>query len=167
MPNSNKNRVALMLGANQGSKIQTLKLARIMIALEAGKIKKASILYKTSPWGELDQEVFINQAIIIETELPPLLLLKILQKIEIKLGKTKITHWGPRVIDIDIILYESLIVKTKTLSIPHPFMTDRRFVLIPLSAIAGEWIHPLNGKRVSSLLEHCKDKGHVVPIEMI
>lgn len=154
-------KVFLLLGSNQGQKEEMLRQARILLSIHTGIILNASSIYDTSPWGEEDQDTFINQAIEIQTELNPSALLTVLQKIEIRLGKAKTSKWGPRTIDIDILLYDNLIISEDKLSIPHPRMLGRKFVLIPLSEIAGELLHPIAKRRISDLVDVCEDHGTV------
>ncbi len=113
---------------------------------------RMSSLYITAPWGKTDQEAFINQVIEIETELSPLDLLHVLQEIEIKLGRLRNEKWGPRIIDLDILLYGQETIKLKELTVPHPYMLERLFVLIPLQEIEPELIFP-DGTKIREVLD--------------
>ncbi len=117
------------------------------------KIKKKSSLYETKPWGIENQPLFLNMAIEIETDFHPEKLLKLLKDIEIKLGRKRTIKWGPRIIDLDILLFNDIIVDKKGLKIPHPLMHKREFVLKPLSEIAPEIYHPLLKCRIDELLQ--------------
>lgn len=112
---------------------------------------KRSKIYETAPWGKIDQDDFLNMCISGETNLTPLELLKTVKEIEKKVGRKEREIWGPREIDLDIIAYKDLILKTKDLTIPHPYLTERQFVLLPLSDIAGDWIHPLLKQNIQEL----------------
>jgi len=161
----NSYNVLLLIGANQGDRFVAFETCRELIANHVGTILSVSPIYETSAWGKRDQADFINQGLMVSTSLSPKQLLTTTKRIEVKLGKNKITHWGPRHIDIDIILYEDLIVETKDLMIPHPHMSDRRFVLIPLNQIASTWIHPIKKMTIGELLKQCEDNGVVKEIE--
>ena len=112
-----------------------------------------SSLYESEPVGKADQDWFVNAAIEVQTNLTPEELLQLLLDIEQQLGRTRKEKWGPRIIDLDILDYEGLIMDSKVLILPHPEMTQRRFVLEPLCEIAGETIHPLEKKMISDLLK--------------
>ena len=151
----------LLLGTNLGDQAIILSRARIFLTLYVGKIYDVSKLYETAPWGETDQSNFLNQAIKIDTLLSSEDLMKEIIKIEEILGKKKVSKWGPRTIDIDILLYGSSIINQVNIEIPHPRMLSWNFVLIPLSEIAGEVIHPVAKKKIKELLGMCTDNGSV------
>ena len=135
-----------------GNKCQNIREANQQIAeIEGLQIVKHSSLYSTSPWGKTDQADFINQVIEIETELSPLELLHALQNIEIKLGRLRNEKWGPRMIDLDILLYGQDKINLKELTVPHPYMHERLFVLIPLQEINPELIFP-DGTKIWEVL---------------
>ena len=151
----------LLLGSNLGNTAANLRRARILISLYIGCISRCSQLYETAPWGDLDQSHFLNQAICVETILDPVALMNEIVKIEDILGKKKVSKWGPRTIDIDILLYREDVIISRNLEIPHPRMLSRNFVLIPLSEIAGERIHPVAKKSITDLVSMCVDSGTV------
>jgi 2-amino-4-hydroxy-6-hydroxymethyldihydropteridine diphosphokinase len=131
--------VYLGLGSNIGNSIKHLEKAIEKIASNNTiEIVKIARFYKTKAWGNTEQQDFVNTAISIKTILEPQQLLKALQAIEIELGRVKIEKWGPRIIDIDILLYGNRVVNQQQLQIPHPYITQRSFVLAPL--------HELNAK---------------------
>ncbi len=147
------NRAYISLGSNLGDKMNNISAARLLVdRLEDTAISRMSSLYNTAPWGKTDQDEFINQVIEIETELRPLNLLHLLQDIEIKLGRLRSEKWGPRVIDLDILLYGQEVIKEQELIVPHPYMFERLFVLIPLQEIEPELIFP-DGTKIQEVLD--------------
>ena len=155
-------KAVLLLGSNLGDRKLFLQNAIIEIEIHAGNILKKSSLYETAPWGTKSENGYLNQAILIETIFFPKELLKIAQKIELDLGRTRSIRWEDRVIDIDILLYENEITLSPTLTIPHPEMQNRRFALVPVCEIARDWLHPILNVDMNDLLENCKDQGDVV-----
>lgn len=148
-----------------GDRLENLSRARQMIAKNCGKIKATSSYYETAAWGNEDQPNFYNQAIELETSLEPHQLLKELLEIEQKLGRVRDEKYGPRIIDIDIILYDDRRIDETNLKIPHPQMSSRRFVLAPLNEIASHQIHPGFKKTIHQLLLECPDPLEVVKRE--
>lgn len=144
--------VHLALGTNIGNREQNLELALDEIS-EFGEIKAKSSLHETEPWGYKQQNKFLNMAIEIETDLKPIDLLARIHEIEHKMGRTKEIKNGPRIIDIDILLYEDQIIDKKTLKVPHPRMHKRKFVLDPLEEIAANKVHPELNKSITKLNE--------------
>ena len=145
-------KVYIGLGSNVGDKKANLARARFLIeGLMGVRISKRSSLYETAPWGKTDQDNFINQVIEIETELSPLELLHQLQAIEIKLGRRRQVHWGPRNIDLDVLLYGREIIDLEELKVPHPYLMQRLFVLIPLAEIDSELVFP-DGSKIEEVL---------------
>jgi 2-amino-4-hydroxy-6-hydroxymethyldihydropteridine diphosphokinase len=131
------------------------------VSKQIGWIAKASHLFETAPWGNTNQQSFLNQALHVMTELNPQDVLREIRIIEERADRKRSLQWGPRTLDIDILLYENLVVDTRDLTIPHPHMTSRRFVLAPLSEIAGDVIHPVMHMTISELLVHCPDQSEV------
>lgn len=149
----------LLLGSNMGSRAGRLLQAIQAINEQAGRVVKVSGLYETEPWGIAEQEAFLNCAVELETNLAAEELLATLLAIEIQLGRTReVPKYGPRVIDIDIILFEDEVVDTPTLTLPHPAMAQRMFTLIPLVEIAADAIHPGYKKTIKQLLDECTDE---------
>ncbi|MCX8031511.1 MAG: 2-amino-4-hydroxy-6-hydroxymethyldihydropteridine diphosphokinase [Thermodesulfovibrionales bacterium] len=145
--------VHIAIGSNIGEKFSNCRKA-LQLMMENGiKITKTSSFYETEPWGVKDQPNFINLAIEAETTLSPEELLLILKKIEDQLGRVETFKWGPRVIDLDILFYEDMVIEANHLKIPHPYLHKRDFVLLPLSEIAPEKVHPLLKKTISQLKE--------------
>ncbi len=108
-------------------------------------------MYETKPWGELHQDNFINIVVLAETSLSPVELLKRIKCIEQDMGRKETYRWGPRIIDIDILFYDSIILKTEDLIIPHPLLHKRDFVLQPFMELSPEFIHPLLKKSIRNL----------------
>lgn len=124
-----------------------------MLAAQAGiRVISTSSFYETEPVGFRDQGWFVNQVAGIETTLSPFDLLLVTQHIESALGRTRAIRWGPRSIDIDILLYGDLVIDHADLTIPHPRMTERRFVLVPLAEIAPSLRHPKTKERMRTIL---------------
>ena len=145
--------VYLGLGSNLGEREKNC-LEAIKLLKENGiAVVRQSSLIETEPWGMTDQPHFINMAAEVETGLPPHQLLALLMSIENKMGRDRTMKWGPRIIDLDILLYDDLIIDTEELTVPHPFLHERDFVLRPLAEIAPDKVHPLLKKTVRKLLE--------------
>lgn len=152
------NTAYLLLGGNLGDKERNLQQAIVLTEQLAGAIIKKSDIYVTAAWGNENQPDFYNQAISIETGLSCFELLKVLLNVEEKCGRNRTGEkWQQRTMDIDILFYNNDIVKTPELTIPHPFMQERRFVLVSLAQIAKELVHPVLKKTIEELLNECKD----------
>lgn len=140
------------LGSNIGRRPSNLKKAIRMLARTAGiSVEKISPFYETSPVGP-EQRDFINAAVRITTGLAPLDLLKTIKDIEKIMGRRRQKRWGPRLIDLDILLYGDLVLKKRELTLPHPAMAGRLFVLVPLAVIAPKAVHPALGKTITRLM---------------
>lgn len=158
-------KVVLLLGTNIGDKLDHLERARLELISEIGEIVKESAIYQTEPWGLKEQETFLNQVIIVETLLRPMRIIEHIWAIEKRMGRNKIEHWGPRIIDIDILFYGEMIYEADNLKIPHPMLHQRKFTLVPLVEIMPKFIHPLLGKSMRQLLEECTDPSEVKKIK--
>lgn len=146
-------RIYLLLGSNLGDRHKNIDNAINELKACGIIISRKSSLYNTAPWGYTEQPEFLNQAVEGFTSLEPFELLEEIKKIEKKMGRIDIVRYGPRIIDIDIIFYDDLILKTDKLIIPHPLMHKRLFVLKPLNEIAPDFIHPELKLSVKNLLE--------------
>lgn len=145
--------VYIALGSNVGCKRDNMAQAVQLIAdLPATQVVKSSSLYETAPWGKTDQDEFLNQVIEIETTLQPGELLQELQNIEIKMGRQRKEKWGPRLIDLDILLYGNEVIDDPQLTIPHPYLRERLFVLVPLAEIGAELQFPDDGATIKEVL---------------
>lgn len=143
----------IALGTNLGRKRDNIARAiQLIAALPGVKINKSSSLYETEPWGKTDQEKFLNQVIAVETSLQPAELLRELQNIEIKMGRQRKEKWGPRIIDLDILLYGNEVMDDPHLTIPHPHLRQRLFVLVPLAEIGADLQFPEDGATVEEVL---------------
>lgn len=147
----------LLTGGNLGNRHQNLMNAKKRIDTDCGPVLTFSEIYETEAWGLHDQSPFLNQAIAINTTFSPQDLLKKILGIEKRLGRTRDVKFGPRIIDIDIIFYENLVVEVPGLSIPHPQLQYRRFALECLNDIAADFIHPVLKQPVWQILKKCKD----------
>ncbi|MCC6289376.1 MAG: 2-amino-4-hydroxy-6-hydroxymethyldihydropteridine diphosphokinase [Chitinophagaceae bacterium] len=159
------NTAYLLTGGNIGNRKQNLGDAADALAGEAGNITALSGIYETAAWGKTNQPSFLNQCVGIETTLAPMDLLHIIMGIEKKMGRHREQKYGPRIIDIDILLYNHDIVDEPFLQIPHPQLVNRRFALEPLAEIASAFIHPVLNKTISELLIECKDALPVKKLE--
>ncbi|MFD2822161.1 2-amino-4-hydroxy-6-hydroxymethyldihydropteridine diphosphokinase [Lacinutrix iliipiscaria] len=160
-------KVYISLGSNKGDKFKNLQNAIDAIHQQIGHIKLISKVYKSPAFG-FESDDFLNTCLILETELKPAKLLKNLLGIEKQLGRVRSASEGyqARIIDLDIIFFEEDVLESKTLTIPHPEMHKRRFVLQPLNNIAAQLKHPLFEKEVSVLLEECTDQSVLTPINI-
>lgn len=148
--------VYLGLGTNLGDKEANLRTAIYKLQERIGKQVSLSSFYETAPWGFESDHSFLNAAIGLETSLSPIEILHITQEIEKELGRTKKSvngSYSDRLIDIDILLYDTLVLQTPELTIPHPLMTERDFVMKPLIEIAENIIHPTRQKTLSELYQ--------------
>ena len=149
--------VFLLLGSNKGNRLSYLKKAEEIICSRLGRIESKSSIYETAAWGKTDQQSFYNLVINIQTSLAPNILLDEILKIEIEIGRVREEKWGERVIDIDILYYGNQMVETENLVIPHPYIAQRRFTIIPLVEIAPDFIHPKLNISQKTLLSNCED----------
>lgn len=141
-----------------GDREQELRHAAKLIEERCGQIIDRSSVYETAAWGKTDQPSFLNQALVLETSLGARDLLTEILYIEHLMGRDREEKYGPRNIDIDIIFFNHQIIRDDDLRIPHPAMTERRFVLEPLNEVIPAYIHPVLYKTVNELLKACKDE---------
>ena len=154
------------LGSNLGKPVdRCLEAIEYLRIIKGLQVLRCSSFYRTEPVGFLDQEWFINAVIEIRTSLAAQELMQELQTIEMRMGRQKPVKWGPRVIDLDILLYGQEVIQTDFLTVPHPELHKRRFVLEPLFEIAPYAIHPAFGVSVAGLRERLADKNKVERIK--
>ena len=150
------------IGANMGRSAETCRAAVGKLAKIPGiRLLRTSSLYRTEPVGPRKQEWFINAAAEIRTSLPPRVLLETMKDIERRLGRTETVKWGPRVIDLDILLYGQEVIQEGDLVVPHPELHRRRFVLVPLCELASYAVHPAFGVSLRGLLDRLTDPARV------
>jgi len=154
------NSVCLSLGSNLGQKEKNIYRAVNLLKNKAGEIKKVSSLYNSPPWGFIHNENFLNIVISIETQLSPEELLNTILNIEKIMGRVRNNNgYESRIIDIDILFYNNIVLNTPNLIIPHPHIEKRLFVLVPLAEILPNIIHPVLKKTASNLIINCSDKS--------
>lgn len=148
----------LSTGSNLGNRYYNLTQTQQAIAQNIGEVIQASAIYETAAWGLENQATFLNQVLKVETNLNPQDLLLNCQAIETALGRVRREHWGERIIDIDILFFNEDIINQPNLTIPHPYLHQRQFVLVPMKEIAANWKHPVFKQNIDSLLENCEDQ---------
>ena len=159
------NEVFILLGGNLEDKSKIFEETRKLIGERIGLLTKQSSVYVTEPWG-FDSELFWNQALIVKTTLNPREILLQTQLIEKLMGRVKNSDlYEARVIDIDLLFYNDLVLNTPDLTLPHPKMGDRKFVLIPLNEIAPNKCHPVSGLKVKEMLRLCSDQLNVESLD--
>lgn len=151
----------LSLGGNLGDPLRTINEALSRLEREGVAVTARSRFFRTPPWGRTDQPDFLNLCAAVQTKRPPRALLETIGRVERGLGRKRGAKWGPRLIDIDILTYDDLVVDEPGLAIPHPHLTERAFVLVPLNEIAPDRM--IGGRHVSDWAESC-DRSGVEPI---
>ncbi len=153
--------IFLGLGSNLGNREENLSTAQRLIVEKVGKICSKSSIYETAAWGITEQNAFLNQVLEVETCFSPSAALHLVLRIEKDMGRIREIKWGERSIDIDVLYYENEVISTENLAIPHPFIQERKFVLVPLCEIAPAFIHPKLNQTNLELLEKCQDLGEI------
>ncbi|WP_372774870.1 2-amino-4-hydroxy-6-hydroxymethyldihydropteridine diphosphokinase [Mangrovibacterium sp.] len=149
----------LLLGGNLGDKTQIFATARKRLEEELGSLVQQSSIYETEPWGFESDDLFWNQVLVINTSLSATDVLKHTKAIELELGRIRhAARYASRLIDIDLLFYDELVLNEPALELPHPRMIDRRFVLEPLAEVAGNFIHPVFKKSINKLVNECHDQ---------
>jgi 2-amino-4-hydroxy-6-hydroxymethyldihydropteridine diphosphokinase len=159
-------KIYLLTGGNLGDRVANLLEARMLLEARVGTITKASHLYETEAWGNVDQPAYLNQALELETALSPHAVLDAIIAIEVELGRVRRSKWEARPIDIDVLFFGNRIVETPALTIPHPLLHRRNFALIPMLEIAPLKRHPVLKKTIEELYEASEDELDVVLMEL-
>lgn len=155
------NEVYLQLGSNIGDRLANLDQSIKIITERIGNVLEKSSVYESTPWGVENQRNFLNQVIFVKSNFDPYTILDLVLQIEKDMGRIRIEKWGERIIDIDILFIDDLIIESENLCIPHEFIAKRKFVLQPICEIAPGFIHPRLNKTISQLLEECIDDEKV------
>ena len=160
------NKAYLLIGGNEGEleRMNHLQQARENIEKACGSILQQSAVYETAAWGKTDQPAFLNQALLVETGLDAPSCMKVLLAIEEQMGRERTEKYAPRIIDIDILFFNNEIIDLPHVTIPHPEIQNRRFVLQPMDEIAPAYMHPVLNKTIHALLLACKDSLDVKKI---
>lgn len=148
-----KHRAYVALGTNLGERQENLELALQLLETKGVRVVQVSSFIETEPYGVKDQPNFLNGACEVETELAPLELLRLLLRLELEMGRVRLRRWGERIIDLDLLLYEDVVMNTTELTLPHADMANRTFVLEPMCELAPDLVHPVLGKTMRQLLE--------------
>ncbi len=151
------NKAYLLTGGNLGERKENLTKAKDIINQQCGSITKISALYETAAWGKTDQPAFLNQALELDTSLNARQLIRCVLKVEQVMGRIREEKYGPRIIDIDILLFNNETHNYHFLRLPHPEMQNRRFALLPLAEIAADIVHPVLNKTIAEMLKECPD----------
>ncbi len=149
--------VYILLGSNLGNRQRYLDEAISGIEKNIAPLEQRSSVYQTASWGNTDQPEYLNQVVLLKSDIPAPDLLHRLLEIERKLGRERNEKWGARTIDIDMLFYGEEVIRIPGLSVPHPHLHERRFVLAPLAEIAPEWIHPVFKQSIKQILGNLKD----------
>ncbi len=155
-------RCYLGLGSNLGDRAGAVRESVKRLVSEGDiQLNRLSSLYVTRPWGREDQPEFVNAVAEVDTALEPCELLARAKSVESDMGRKQSLRWGPREIDIDVLLYGDDVVDTDSLTIPHPRIEERVFVLVPLLELVPDLVHPLTGSRLAESLDRLKRRGEV------
>ncbi|WP_395617282.1 2-amino-4-hydroxy-6-hydroxymethyldihydropteridine diphosphokinase [Aquirufa sp.] len=155
------NQLFLSLGGNLGNTREIFEGAYPLIEKKIGKISVYSSIYQTEAWGPIPQADFLNQVILVSTTLPPQACLKEMLAIEKEFCRERKERWGPRTLDLDILYYSDVTIAEEDLTVPHPRIADRKFILTPLAEIAPFYVDPTSGKSMVELLDSCTDSSQV------
>lgn len=153
--------IFLGLGSNLGDKAGYLRAGLQKISEKVGRLKKTSGIYETEPWGVDGQDSYYNLVAEVETPLPPLQLMQVIRQIEQDCGRERKERWGSRTLDIDLLFFEDYYFTTPELTVPHPRLTERNFVLYPMTEIAPDFVHPVKRLTLAELKDRSPDTGWI------
>ena len=148
----------ILIGGNIGDRFANLLTAKELINKQCGTIIKESSVYQTAAWGLKEQPDFLNQVLILSTTLNPETLMRSLLSVEETMGRKRSIKFGPRIIDLDILLINDFLIESEFLTVPHPALQQRKFALIPLNEVAPDLLHPVENKTINQLLTECNDE---------
>ncbi len=148
----------LLIGGNEGDRSAYLTETSRRMETPNTRIIRRSSLYETAAWGKTDQAAFLNQALVLETSLDAPTLMRELLALEEEMGRVRTERYGSRTIDIDMLFFNSEIIRLSWLTVPHPEVANRRFALVPMDEIAADYVHPILQKTIEELLTQCPDK---------
>ena len=157
----------ILTGGNLGDRLANLQMAKEYLGKETGEIVTSSSIYETEAWGNNDQPDFYNQVHIIDTKLSAEQMMEKILKIEEQMGRVRAAKYASRTIDIDLLFFNDAIINKPDLVIPHPEISNRRFVLTPLDELSPQLVHPVLNKSVHELLSTCKDTLSVKPLKTL
>lgn len=155
------NKTYLLLGSNMGNSRRQLASAIKHIEKKIGKVERQSSLYVTAAWGNTRQPDFLNQVVVATTSLTPQQTMQTILAIEKEMGRIRTKKNAPRMIDIDILFFNKAVIEEKDLSVPHPQISNRRFVLVPLNELSPNFKHPVFQQTIHHLLQNCEDPLNV------
>lgn len=155
------NTVYFLIGGNVGDRVHNLSAAVKLIEQKIGKAGRSSLIYETAAWGIKEQPLFLNRVLLVKTKLDALECMHQIAAIENKMGRIRTIKNAPREIDIDILFFNNEIIDLPNLSVPHPQIKNRRFVLVPMNQLAPNFIHPLYKQTINYLLSTCPDQLEV------
>lgn len=157
MKQTTSHTAVILLGSNLGSREEFMQHAKQQLSIQVGQIVRSSAYYETKAWGNEAQPDFLNQVIVCQTTLNAKEVLAHCLSVEKKLGRDRTEKWGSRTIDIDILYFDQEIIATPALKIPHPFLHERRFTLVPLVEVLPDFVHPVFNLSNKQMLDRCAD----------